>query len=429
MKPKNAITATLLFLLTTTLGYAQTDDPIRKYSFNTLDQLWQNLIKPDKSSKAAWYKQALLGKVAVSDSQQWAAVMIRDEVALNMYLNRAAYYEAAPEPKLGENDAQWQQKILQHQQTITQRQNTLSQRRFQAHLELFMINLIRYREAATLSAKCKYLTNATTSLKVLRQSEGFSQSPRLTEIAQQAREKYQAALKNRSVCQVKHYRSARDILATIEKQANPKIIQTLETQQKTVVDAMAAAQAPFKKMQDEANVPTKTSELLKLEMDMANASANLEFVHHDAFKLGEIAKEIAQIDFTGTISQIDEHFVPAPVRRVNEANRLLQQQILALMTTLEKIYEVASAKDEVKACQKLSARFAGIFELADQNKVTTAKETAFGEFYQCLKASEQYIQKLAKPDPLEKESVRFAKHLEQLSNAMLRRLSQSTASF
>jgi hypothetical protein len=224
------------------------------------------------------------------------------------------------------------------------------------------------------------------------------------------------------VCQVKHYSSERDISSAIEKLANTKIIQTLETQQKTVVDAIAAAQAPFKKMQDEANVPTKTSELLKLEMDMANASANLEFVHQDAIKLKKIVDEIANIDFTGTISQIGEDFVPAPVRRVQENNRLLQEKILALMKTLEKIYEVA----KVKACQNISARFAGIFDLEDQNKVTIAKETAFGEFYQCLKASEQYIQKLAKPDPLEEKSVRFAKHLEQLSNAMLRRLSQST---
>jgi hypothetical protein len=152
MKPKNAIRATLLIvflltMLTSIMGYAQTDDPIRKYSFKTLDQLWQNLIKPDKSPLAAWYKQALLAhKVAESDSQQQAAVMIRHEIALNMYLNRAAYYEAAPEPKIGEDDAQWQDKILQYQQTITQRQNTLSQQRFKAHLELFMINLIRYRE-------------------------------------------------------------------------------------------------------------------------------------------------------------------------------------------------------------------------------------------------------------------------------------------
>jgi len=419
MNPKNAIKATLLliFLLTTTLGYAQTDDPIRKYSFNTLDQLWQNLIKPNKSPKAAWYKQALLAKVAESDSQQRAAVMIRHEIALNMYLNRAAYYEAAPEPKLGKEDAQWQEKILQYQQTITQRQNTLSQRRIKAHLELFMINLIRYHEASTTSAKCKYLTNATTSLKVLRQGEGQSN---LAKIAQQARKKYQAALKNRSVCQIKHDSSERDISSAIEKQANTKIIQTLETQQKTVVDAIAAAQEPFKKMQYEANVPTKTSELLKLEMDMANASANLAFVHQDAIGLKKIVEEIAQIDFTDTINQIDEHFVPAPVRRVQENNRLLQEKILALMTTLEKIYEVA----KVKACQNLSARFAGIFDLEDQNKVTTAKETAFGEFYQCLKASEHYIQKRAQPDPLEEKSVIFAKHLEQLSNAMLRRLSK-----
>jgi hypothetical protein len=414
MNPKNALKATLLlvFLLTTTLGYAQTNDPIRKYSFETLDALWKNLIKPDKSPKAAWYQQALLGKVAKSDSQQRAAVIIRHEVALNMYLNRAAYYEAAPEPKLGENDAQWQEKILQYQQKITQRQNILSQRRIKAHLELFLINLIRYQEASTPSAKCKYLTNATTSLKVLRQREGFSRS-RLAKIAQQARKKYQADLKNRSICQAKPYSSEREILSTIEKTANTKIIQTLETQQKTVVDAIAAAQAPLKKVQDEANVATKTGELLKLEMDMANASANLEFVHQDAIKLKKIIEELANIDFTDTISQIDENFVPAPVRRVQENNLLIKEKNMALMKTLEKIYEVA----KIKACQNLSARFASEEQM----------EPAFGEFYQCLKASEQYIQKLAQPDPLEEKSVIFAKHLEQLSNAMLRLLSTTSS--
>ncbi|MEN8218731.1 MAG: hypothetical protein ABFS56_20635 [Pseudomonadota bacterium] len=417
MKQKNAITLLIVLLLTTTLGYAQADEPIRKYSYNTLVQLWKNLSKPKKSPKAAWYKQALLAhQIAESDSQQRAAIMIRHEIALNMYLNRAAYYEAAPEPKIGENETQWQEKILQHQQKITQRQNTLSLLRIKAHIELFLINLIRYHEASTTSAKCKYLTNATTSLKILRQGEGFSRS-RLAKIAQQVREKYQAVLKNRSVCQNKHDSSERDISSAIEKQANTKIIQTLETQQKTVVEAIAAAQAPLKKMQDEANVPTKTGELLKLEMEMANARANLEFVHQDAIKLKKIIEEIAQIDFT--ITQIDEHFIPAPVRRVNEANRLLQEKILALMTTLEKNYEVA----KIKACQNLSARFTGIFDLEAQNKVRIAKETAFGEFYQCLKASEQYIQKLDQPDPLEEKSVIFAKHLEQLSKAMLRRLS------
>jgi hypothetical protein len=136
-------------------------------------------------------------------------------------------------------------------------------------------------------------------------------------------------------------------------------------------------------------------------------------VPQDAIKLKKIVAEIAKIDFTGTISQIDENFVPAPVRCVQENNRLLQEKILALMKTLEKIYEVA----KIKACQNLSARFASEEQM----------EPAFGEFYQCLKASEQYIQKLAQPDPLEEKSVIFAKHLEQLSNAMLRLLSTTSS--
>jgi len=226
MKQKNAITLLIVLLLTTSIGYAQADESIRKYSFNTLVQLWKNLNKPNKSPKAAWYKQALLGQIAKSDSQQRAATMIRHEIALNMYLNRAAYYQAAPEPKLGENETQWQEKILQHQQKITQRQNTLSLLRIKAHLELFLINLIRYHEASTTSAKCKYLTNATTSLKVWHQGEGFFRS-RLAKIAQQARVKYQAVLKNRSVCQIKHNNNERDISSAIEKKANTKIIQTL----------------------------------------------------------------------------------------------------------------------------------------------------------------------------------------------------------
>jgi len=449
MKLKHFLIITALFLLSSNIATAQTDDLIRKYSFDTLDNLWQNLIVQDKGVQVEWYQEALLGEtqqeVKLSESQSriagvwtdfkspdqqqkarffvmtlpsdYVAAIMRREVALNLYLNREAYYEAARQPKGTIEE------ILEYQNEITRRQKVLTERRVKAHLELFLINLIRYREAPTLAAKCTYLTRAATSGNLFRQGD---ENHDLAKIAQEAAMIYENALRERSECQVKSYTSKANIKQLIEKKANEKLIKRLEKEKNTVITAIAEAQAPMKSMEDEVKVPTESSTLLKLEKNMGNASANLEFVHQDGMNLKDIVEKITTLDFAKTIRQIDEKFVPREVRLVNKANQDLQAKILRLMKTLETIYEVAtpSARDELKACQNLSALFANIFTGA--LSTTGAKDVALREMDQCLIASGAYIQRLLelnKANPLEQESIIFATHLEQLSEAMLRRLS------
>jgi hypothetical protein len=466
MKLISRNTLLLILLLTTTMGYAQTEGLNRKYSFTTLDKLWQNLIKRDNAPKPQWYKQAILDtkepialeshkNVVIEQNRKasvwptlnqavhkntdksggfyvmklpaaWVAAITHREVALKMYLSRETDYETPHQPKRDESkdDFQWQEILLKHQAKRVKWQDRLTDRRVQAHLELFLINLIRYREAPTLPTKCQYLKHAATHLKVWQSGGGFTQASRwlaLAQIAAQASVKYHQDLIERPVCKVIPD-SQRDISKTIEDIANQKISKALEHQQNSLVDAMAKKQADLTAMQQEATVSTKTSELLQLEMDMASASANLEFVHQDAFQLGNIVQELEQKNFTEVFSKIDDHFVPDPVSRVNEQNVQLQQKILALMKTLERIYEVANVKDKVAACQTLSKQFENLFKNKDLS-ATVAKDTALAQMNQCVTASQKYLLALDKPHPLEKQGIEFAKDLEQLYGAMLQHIS------
>jgi len=439
MKLKHFLIITVLFLLSSNITTAQTDKLIRKYSFDTLNKLWQNLIVQDKGVQVEWYQKVLLGEtqqeVKLSESQSriagvwtdlkspdqeqkarffvmtlpsdYVAAIMRREVALNFYLNREAYYEAARQPEGTIKEK------LEYQNEITRRQNVLTERRVKAHLELFLINLIRYREAPTLAAKCTYLTRAATSGNIFRQGD---ENHDLAKIAKEAAMIYENALRERSECKVKSYTSTANIKQLIEQKANEKLIKRLEEQKNTVIKAIAEAQVPMKSMEKEVKVPTESSTLLKLEKNMGNASANLEFVHQDGMNLEDIVKKITTLDFAKTIRQIDKDFVPREVRLVKKANQDLQAKILRLMKTLEKI--------PLKACKNLSDRFENIF--TGTLSTTGAKDTALVELDQCLIATGAYIQRLLaqnKANPLEQESIIFATHLEQLSEAMLRRLS------
>jgi hypothetical protein len=453
----------LIFLFTITMGYAQADDFVRKYSFTTLDTLWQNLIMRDNAPNPDWYGQALLDQPTVLESKkdvvqeriandwnilnhavhknteksgyfyvmklpdEWIAAIVHREVTLNMYLNRETDYEAAsPQPQRDkfQDDFQWQESVLDHQVALAKLQNTLTDRKVQAHLELFLINLIRYREAPTLAAKCKYLKRATNNLLVWQQDSGFSQaSPQeLLDIVEQARVQYNKDLTEHQVCKVEPNSTKHDVSKTIEETANEKIIQKLKNQQKSLVGAIAKQQEDLTKKQQETTVPTKTSDLLKLEMDMANASANLEFVHQDAIQLEEnIIQKLEPKNFAEILSKIADNFVPEPVSRVNRQNALLQQKILALMEMLEQISEVASDKSQVEACHTLSKLFKNLFK-NNELSATVAKDNALVKMNQCITASQQYIQKLKQPHPLEEQGIEFAKYLKQLSDAMLQRI-------
>ncbi len=429
---------------------------IRKYSFSSLERFWNNAVATSNQPNATviqdilltsdqgssdpwdpigdiWLDNNTVGDRYVFNVQRIPAQHIaefnRREVALEMYLNREAFYEPPTASTPFET-------IKLRRTTIPAEKRKLDSRRASAAAELHLIKMIQYVHANTLTDKCSKLQQAIHygdlygSLGAYSIQSSESRWQALNAVVQSVSAQFSDALSNQTVCKVRAVSTRQETTQEIEQIVNAKISESLENQRTLTIDPINDTQNAFEIALTQAtSIDPKTQSLLELERNMEAASANVRFVYNDSFNVNGnndgILQQLDEID-ASRIQSINA--IPSPVQNTMDAQQSLQLSVADFLGRLSKFYESAhpSQRAALASCNHLDTLYHQVIPapLTENDSVPSNYPGINGgallnQFSNCLTATEAYLSNIGQAEPREKMVNLFAIYLQSLSDQIL----------
>lgn len=321
-------------------------------SFESLDTFWNSALR---SPPVDAYKQGLQKEVLFQDDTDnlpadIEAQLSAREIAVNLYVNRAADYQEVVPPEEAPEDERRDSfsKAQEHVEVLFKRYTA-------AHVELFLLNIVRASQSSERSNKCDYLHAAEASFASIATSfeDASVLSAKLPEpwqplakIAFEARLAHKDTLKAKPFCEQAERVDRNAAIKIIQRTANTEIITEIEkevTGDNGLVKGVIKTQSGLDSLQDRVEgIDPKAGLLSSLHRDMANRLGNLEFVSSDALGLAEDVVELESLDFAAMIEA--QASVPRdPDGSIN----------FTLLDNLQPLVDVQTALDETFKSMKL----------------------------------------------------------------------------
>jgi len=425
-----------------------------RYTFSDLDIYWKNTLKGEQGPRLELYQSVLRDMDSAPPEQRsrqegsWqkdqdtvvkvpyfveplpsasAADLSRRELSLHLYLNRESAYQA-PVPATPAE-------LLTSKALVRKQQAMLTSRRQQATYELFIIKLIRYREGGTLTQKCQALDEAERYLKLGDSQLGGDTASfdptALKNYADILANRYNTDLSDKLVCLAKPAQDRAESLARIETQVNSRIVTSLDKESaQTLVPIQTMVAETFEPILDRVyKIDPLTGPLLQLEQDVRAAAASLSLVNDDLFKIQTVIPSLDKIDFNLIRQTAKVTFTPEAIEKVNAKQKMLNDFTRQFLVNLEKLQELAPAEEKANfaGCTGLSQEFDRILPKSPTSWGTQSLYPGLGptdvlltKLDSCLSKSRDYLLKLNQKNNQEKMVEVFAKHLEALTQEIIR---------
>lgn len=474
---KAALTGFPLLIALSATKMAQAE--VRKYSYNTLNILWNNTVLTS-SIKNGFYQKTLTNedkKVVSSESSQQtnrrqgrhgsrgqqkstnssnipdnerfffkiipvssedSAILAKREIALAIFASKAKYYEGpsleVPSEIVDRNNdreiKEWLEQTLPAiKKSRNNQSNHVSRMQYSTHLELYYLSLIGYQSAETIASKCSYLKKAreyerlTSSYKAIIDESLITGKDLLTpyftelnNIYDNVNTIFSKEINDNLVCVSSDLNSRKQDIATAKTMLNELIIQDLNSDKGEVQETLKSI-----------NTAQNTFSTILDKLKEANP-------HND--KVLELERDLINARSNFEMVKDDDLGAKAAIMQLNRTVKL--DQIVKLNETgmphpiplvEERISTlVSSIKNFLNAINKLSS----IPEIKDtelstecSNIVTNidSKQPTVNEakLKACLIKATQILAVINTPDANSQQAKNkaFAKELEEISAAVI----------
>jgi hypothetical protein len=318
---------------------------------------------------------------------------------------------------------------------VKKQQATLTSRRLQAAYELFAVKLIRYREGANLEQKCQALEEAERYLKMGDSQVGGDGSivgvQELRSYADTLANRFSPDLANKIVCLARPAQDRAQSLARIESWVNQRIVASLDKESdQTLTPIQNMVADTFEPILDRVyKIDPLTGPLLQLEQDVRAAGASISLVDNDLFGIQALVPALDKIDFNLIRQTSKVTYVPEAVDKVISKQKMLNDFTREFLVGLEKLQDVVPAADKAQfaSCKGLSQEFERVLPKAPSNWGAQSlypglgpTDTLLAKLDGCLNKSRDYLLKLNQKNGQEKMVEVFAKHLEALTQEIIR---------
>ncbi|HYX33285.1 MAG TPA: hypothetical protein VE954_09240 [Oligoflexus sp.] len=428
---------------------AQAETEELRYTFKDLQIFWTNtlanqeqeawrayneiLVPPSASGGAGAeddpFNETIFAEETATGKQQsfpveplpsaYAGLFVSREIALHMFLQKALQSQFFKVTRPGEN-------ALAEIGRIAVEKNTLQNYKHQAESELYLLNVLRYREASSLAQKCRRLNEANRYYSFAAQDALYLKSVgslNAGDILGSIYNRYFNEFTKASVCNVKPLSTVASQRSRIEKKLNDSILSALAETDKDLIQPIAKVQAEtFGELEKDLKaIDPKTKEIFEFHSLVKGSQAAIEIVADDGFKLESLFTSANTLDFDKLKAAPTPGVNPEAVQKVNDAQKVLLDDLKTFFQNLSLLPADVSMTSELSACTPLLGLYNRIFpdttwDLDEQKNHVTP---LLNKLKLCMESIDARITTLDADDDSNQYFKAFTGHLTSLNKIVI----------